>query len=150
MLAAGCSSNKVWLWDLADPVRPAQLAQPGPADNVQSVAFSPDGRILAAGSDKVWLWNLAEPGHPARLGEPLPGPADGVESVAFSPDGKILAAGGPDGTVQLWNLDIDNAIQRICASTSNTLTPGRWNQYVTELPYDPPCAHPGHYGPLIP
>ena len=64
---------------------------------VASVAFSPDGKILAAGSDdeKVWLWNLADPAHPTRLGQPLTGP-DSVNSVAFSPDGKTLAAGSGD------------------------------------------------------
>jgi WD40 repeat protein len=34
------------------------------------VAFSLNGKILAAGSgdSKVWLWNLADPAHSARLG----------------------------------------------------------------------------------
>jgi WD40 repeat protein len=37
---------------LTDPARPARLGQPltGPAASVGSVAFSPDGKILAAGS----------------------------------------------------------------------------------------------------
>ena len=117
------------------------------------MAFSPDGRTLAAGSGDgtVWLWNLTDPAHPARLGQPLAGPTDYLvsTSVVFSPDGRTLAAGNGDGTVWLWNLDVDDAIQRVCATTGNTLTPARWEQYIPELPYDPPCAHPGHYGFLI-
>ena len=58
--------------DLADPDRPAALGKPltGAARRVQSVAFSPDGKTLAAGStDKtVRLWNLADPAHPVTLG----------------------------------------------------------------------------------
>ena len=70
------------------------------------MAFSPDGRTLAAGSGDgtVWLWNLTDPARPARLGQPLTGPDDAVISVAFSPDGRTLAAGSGDGTVWLWNV----------------------------------------------
>jgi WD domain, G-beta repeat len=151
-LAAGTGDHKVWLWNLTNPARPARLGPPltGPAGAVTSVAFSPHGRTLAAGTGDhtVWLWNLTNPARPARLGPPLTGPAGPVDSVAFSPDGHILAAGTGDGTVWLWNLDVDDAIQRICATTSNTLTPARWKQYIPQLPYHPPCAHPGRYGLL--
>jgi len=71
--------------------------------------------------------------------------------VAFSPDGQTLATGNGDDTVSLLDLDVDYAIQRICASTSNTLTPAQWDQYVSQqLPYAQPCAHPGRYGLLTP
>jgi WD40 repeat protein len=79
----------------------------GPAAPVDSVALSPDEKILAAGSQdgRVWLWNLADPAHPARLGQLLTGSANAPGAVAFSPDGKILAAGSNEsGTVWLWNL----------------------------------------------
>ena len=87
------------------------------------MAFSPDGKTLAAAGGEVWLWNLTDPARPAPLGPPLTGPTDRVTSVAFSPDGKTLAAGSDDSTAQMWNLDVDDAIQRICATTSNILTP---------------------------
>jgi WD40 repeat protein len=115
------------------------------------VAFSPDGHILAAGSydGKVWLWNLTNPGRPAPLGQPLTGPTNSVSSVAFSLDGHLLAASSFDGTAQIWNLDVDAAIQRICATTSGALVPAQWKHYISQLPYDPPCARPGHYGLLV-
>jgi WD40 repeat protein len=125
------------------------------------VAFSPDGKTLAAGGfqGKVWLWDFTNPAHPTKLGQPPTGPTSAVTSVAFSPDGKTLAAGGGtapmgspdrgDGIAQMWNLDVDYAIERICATTGNSLTPGQWKQYISQLPYDPPCAHPGHYGLLV-
>ena len=151
-LAADTADQTVWRWNLADPAHPTPLGQPltGPTDIVYSVAFSPDGKTLAAGSGDhtVWLWNLTDPAHPTPLDQPLTGPTSLVYSVAFSPDGKTLAAGSGDHEVWLWDLDVDNAIQRICATTSNTLTPAQWKQYIPQLPYSPPCAHPGHYGLL--
>jgi hypothetical protein len=43
--------------------------------------------------------------------------------------------------VRLWGLNVDQAIQRICATTMNILTPAKWDQYVSpDLLYHPPCS----------
>jgi WD40 repeat protein len=70
---------------------------------VSSVAFSPDGRTVAAGDSAgtVIVWDLADP---ARLRHVLAAHAGSVSSVAFSPDRRTLAAGSFDGRVILWDL----------------------------------------------
>jgi WD40 repeat protein len=68
-----------------------------------SVAFSPDGELLAAGTanSEVRLWQ-ADGSIPLRT---CSGHTDWVWSIAFSPDSKLLASGSGDKTVRLWDVN---------------------------------------------
>ncbi|HEY9904885.1 MAG TPA: serine/threonine-protein kinase [Candidatus Sericytochromatia bacterium] len=82
---------------------------------VNSVAISPDAKILASGSDDqiVRLWNL-ETGEAIAS---LNGHSHFVKSVAFSPDGTILASSSDDRTIKLWNL---SQHQEICTLSGHS------------------------------
>ena len=68
---------------------------------INSIAITPDGKILASGSEDktIRLWDL----ETFQIISTLTGHAQGVKSVAFSPDGTILATGSDDQTVKLWD-----------------------------------------------
>jgi WD40 repeat protein len=65
---------------------------------VTSVAFSPDGLLLASSSNDgtVRLWET-------KTGQARATLQSLANSVAFSPDGSLLAA-GVYGTVELWGI----------------------------------------------
>ncbi|MCX5535876.1 TIR domain-containing protein [Streptomyces sp. NBC_00006] len=94
------------LWDVSDPRRPVRLGRvAGRGHDLDVTAFSPDGRLLAAGSlDKsVQLWDVADPRAPRPVGAVLPKPSGWVLSLDFAPYGHTLAVGGTDN-VRLWNV----------------------------------------------
>lgn len=74
----------------------------GHTDRVHAVAFSPDGRHIAAGESagSVTLYDVTT-GAKLRT---LPGPATSVRAVAFSPDGTLVAGATTLGVVHVWEV----------------------------------------------
>ncbi|TDD81776.1 hypothetical protein E1293_17935 [Actinomadura darangshiensis] len=90
------------LWNIADRGHPVQIGGPlgGHSDTVYSVAFSPDGTMVADGGGGGTLM-VRRLGGAARA---LTGPRSTVYAVAFDPAGETLVAASADKTVRVWDL----------------------------------------------
>jgi WD40 repeat protein len=117
-----CAQGEIRLWDITTSkfLGSRQTKQAAP---VLSVAFNPNGNILAAASCKpsqdpqdtqdtqehgpcsqggIQLWDVVT--HEA-LAQSLSGHSGTVLSLAFTPDGKTLASSSSDKTVMLWDVE---------------------------------------------
>ncbi len=96
VIASGEPRGTIHLWS-ADLQPLTEMRMVG---LVNSLAFSPDGRILAAANQTVVrLWDV--PSGTERM--VLEGHTGIIKAIAYSPDGSLLASGGQDGTVRLWD-----------------------------------------------
>lgn len=103
MLAAGTSSNRIYLWQLTGKDEPLILSPPdAPPALVWSLNFSPDGSLLVSGgSDHVLrLWDVGK----GALLAAYSAHQGAITSLAFSPDGCCLLSGGLDGVLRFWTV----------------------------------------------
>jgi WD40 repeat protein/uncharacterized caspase-like protein len=87
--------------------KPELVEQTGHTNTVTSVAFSPDGKLLAAADleNTVKLWDVSS-GKVTRTLVKRAGviePDGSINSLAFSPDGKTLVSAGYR-SIQLWDI----------------------------------------------
>ena len=88
LVTAGAYGGEILLWDVKSGALMRELNH---TSQVRSIAFSPDGRMLASSSrkGKVILWDVKAGTRKQELNY-----TDWVECVVFSPDGRTLASGG--------------------------------------------------------
>ena len=117
LLAASCSGTAGWcLWSVTRPGSlrvlsslPLSPRLRGVSLVINSMAFSPQGSLLAASTEQGFaiLWSVATPSHPVLLGL-LPDTDSSktvlLDAVAFSPDGRSLAQTARTGATLLWSL----------------------------------------------
>jgi WD40 repeat protein len=108
-LAGADYEGNIILWDTASSQVRSSL-RPENGRRVRSLAFSPDGEVLAAGiGDRPGRGREAglivlRDANTVQRRLTLRGHTHEVLSVAFSPDAKQLASGGADRTVRLWEI----------------------------------------------
>ncbi|WP_169814882.1 WD40 repeat domain-containing protein [Nocardia crassostreae] len=115
---------------------------------VTDLAFSPDGRTLAAtlsdatrkiNNDRavVNLWDVTAPAAPRKLGASLDTGSLEANSLTFSPSGRVLAIAGSEG-ISLWNIaepEFPTLVTNELSVSSSTCRDGR-SEY--------PCAGLSH------
>jgi serine/threonine-protein kinase len=124
-LATGDYDGHVYIWDVASGTTTATFALAGGncpttiCAAVSALAFSGDGRVLAAGNESgaAELWSLS-----ARAGRPIdpPAAAAGQSIWAFAFSGSaLLAMGDADGHAYLYRLAGDGTAASIAGALTN-------------------------------
>lgn len=124
-LASGGYDGLVRLWDLAEAKKTAEFAAkpppaantpPGPPNVVWSLAFSPDGKLLAVGGSEAQV-HLCNPGD-GKIVRTLAGHTSSVTGLAFHPNGNVLVSVSKDRTVRLWDPANGQALKALDGHTA--------------------------------
>ncbi|PYS88748.1 MAG: hypothetical protein DMF64_19575 [Acidobacteria bacterium] len=105
LLAVGSEDGSVQLVRTDNKGGSTKLSRPVPPNTqvppINSVAFSPDGKTLLAGSADgvLYLWSI----DTRELSNSKKISPKSIYAVAFSPNGSIIATGDEDGGVRLWD-----------------------------------------------
>jgi WD40 repeat protein len=129
-LAAAGRANQINIYDVSTGDELARLVDPnlipiqhenkpmyprGAAhrDFVHSLAFSPDGNLLASGGYRVVkLWQRPRNVHSLKIAAP-----NAVTAVVVSPDRKLIAFGTTDNTISISNLVVEKVMKTLSGHT---------------------------------
>ncbi|MEE3719764.1 WD40 repeat domain-containing protein [Tumidithrix elongata RA019] len=108
LFAAGDTNGEIRVWQTSDGKQVLKLDRC--TSWVWSVAFSPDGNLIACCDDKtVKVWDL----RTQKLIIALEGHSGWIYQVAFSPDGSQIASASTDATIKLWDVKTSECLHTL-------------------------------------
>ena len=120
ILATYGNAGSLTIWDMTTH-QPIDQPFITPSGNVTSIAFSTDGKFMAAGDDNsnITLWDVASHKVLKTFTSESVFPVKRVVSIAFSPDNKYLVAGSVDESLSIWDLTTDQKPMYLLVGYSN-------------------------------
>ena len=111
--------NTIRLWDIK--TRKLIKILEGHSSLIESITFSPNGKIIASGSydGRIKLWNV-QTGEQIRSLENS-SPSSGIMSVAFSPDGEKIVSGNNENTISLWDCETGRLLKTFREGDGNII-----------------------------
>jgi WD40 repeat protein len=109
--------DDIELWDIDTGELTATLS--GHFHGINTVEFSPDGKILASGGgDNGWLrmWDVLSGQEIQTDGKAYDG--EYLSAITFSPDGKTIACGGYTGNVYITEVATGKCLDSVCFDPS--------------------------------
>ena len=133
LLAFGKSDGDVSILDAKTYERLIILKGDNP---INSLAFSPDSKIIATGSININLWDV-------NNGQELisfKGHSKWITELLFDVEGEKLISGSLDKSIRLWNTNYNSILEKACEACNRNMTKKEWNQYVgSNLDYRKTC-----------
>ncbi|CAN0179247.1 unnamed protein product [Laminaria digitata] len=103
-IAVGSKEGKIYIYEIAGDELKETMVVEGHRGEVTSVAYSPDGKYLAAGdaAREVMVWKTGAGGWAAEVQGLWQFHTARVLCLAWSPGGEYLASGGLDENLFVW------------------------------------------------
>src|SRR5262249_15643063 len=127
---ATVAAQTIHLWDIASGKELRK--REGHNKVVDSMAYSPDGKLLAASSindNSIRVWDGGT-GKPIQI---LQEHKDSVRAVTFTPDGKTIVSGGVDNTIRLWDKATGKEVRRLNILPEHHPDRGKWGHQVIAM-----------------
>ncbi len=112
-----CNAGEVTLWNLPDRQIIGKLRTDTEENGTYSLAFSPDGKILAVGSyTNITLWDIVTQ---KAIGQTPVINQGGINNLIFSKDGTRVLSGSGDGSITLWDTSSQQSIGKFSGGNTN-------------------------------
>jgi WD40 repeat protein len=139
-LLSGGRDNQIVVWDLTTGQAQRETLT-GHTDWILSLAVSPDDALFAsAGRDNtIRLWDFE---NLRPIGTPFIGHQDWINGLFFIADRTLLAS-SRNGAVIEWSVDFNTWVSQACSISNRSMTPGEWQQFMSEQDYRATCTPSG-------